>query len=118
MFILLLLCIDASNNPHHLCLVTYRTNADFTPVLSAHGNAKQYKPFHPTWPSTLDSIKEQSLNNGPKATVEQVSIEVGGMMGASGSGQLPRNEMQVQNQRRKAKIRQASKETDSAIADV
>ena len=29
----------------------------FVPTLSSHGNAKVAKPFHPTWPSTLNRIE-------------------------------------------------------------
>jgi hypothetical protein len=59
---------DASNRPHHLCLVVYYFPPGFVPALSSHGNAKEKKPFHPTWPSTLDVIKKESKQQGPKAT--------------------------------------------------
>lgn len=93
--------LDASNNPHHLCLVTYRLDAGVVPILSPHGNAKELKPFHPTWPSTLQRVKEECSSQGPKETVERVSSQVGGVLLASAPGQLPRNEKQVANQRRK-----------------
>lgn len=95
--------VDSSHNPHHLCLVSYRLSAGFTPVLSSHGNAKEYSPFHPTWPSTLKRVKEESISSGPKETVERVSSEMGGVLGASAPGQLPRNERRVTNQKRMQK---------------
>ncbi len=108
---------DASNNPHHLCLISYRLSAGFIPSLSYHGNSKDKKPFHPTWPSTLTQVKEECLAKGPKATVEQVSSEVGGVLRASASAQLPRNEKQVANQRRRVKTAQASGHPMNAAAD-
>ena len=74
-------------------------------MLSSHGNAKEYNPFHPTWPSILKRVKEESTSKGPKATVEQVSSEMGGILGASAPGQLPRNERQVTHQKRMQKGR-------------
>lgn len=70
-------------------------SAGFIPTLSSHGNAKVPKPFHPTWPSTLNRIKIESFNKEPKAIVEQVLSEVGGILGASAPGELPHNELQV-----------------------
>ena len=88
---------DADNNPHPLSLVSYRIPSGFTPVLSSHGNSLENKPFFPTWPSTLQRIKEEGVTGGPKATVELLSHEVGGVLGATAPGQLPRNEKQVVN---------------------
>ena len=82
----------------------------------SHGNSKERKPFHPTWPSTLQRIKEESSTNGPKATVEIISSEVSGMLGASSSGQLPRNEKQVANVRGKGKM--SSLTNSEAIDDL
>ena len=76
-------------------------SAGFIPTLSSHGNSKVSTPFHPTWPSTLNRVRAESLQKGPKATVEQVSSEVGGVVHASAPGELPRNELQASNQRRK-----------------
>lgn len=44
------------------------------------------------------------MTGKPKGTVEKISSEVGGMLCATASGQLPRNEMQVSNQRKKQKL--------------
>ena len=95
--------IGPSNDPHHLCLVVYRMRAGFIPTLSSHGNSKIARPFLP-WPSTLNRIKKECISKGPKAVVEQVSSEVGGV---SEPGQLPRNELQVSNQKRKGKSSEA-----------
>ena len=97
----LFLYADASNNPHHLCLLVYRMPKAFTPSIRSHGNSKDNRPFLPTWPSTLSRVKEESVRRGPKATVEHLSKEVGGMLGASGSGQMPRNEKQVSNAKKR-----------------
>ena len=72
-------------------------------LLSSHGNSKVAKPFHPTWPSTLARIKEEASTKGPKSVMNHVSSEVGGVESAVAPGQLPRNELQVLNQKRKLK---------------
>jgi len=86
---------DASNNPHHLCLVTYHIPPEFIPEIKSHGNSKSNQPFFPTWPSTKELIKQESEHGGPKETVAKVSAQVGGILKATCSGQLPRNERQV-----------------------
>ena len=78
---------DAKGNPHHLCLLTYYIPAGLKPyvVLLAHGNSKTCKPFHPTWPSTMELIKKEGTNRcgtGPKEVVARVSGKVGGVMEA------------------------------------
>jgi hypothetical protein len=69
----------------------------FVPHISSHGNSKDAKPFFPTWKSTLSRIKQCGVTTGPKAVVESLSKDVGGLLGATASGQLPRNEKQVSN---------------------
>ena len=97
--------LDGSNRPHHLRLVVYHFPPGFTPTLANHGNAKEKKPFHPTWPSTLEQIKSKCLEQGPKATVEHLSSVAGGVVGASAPGQLPRDEKQVTYMRNRGKLR-------------
>lgn len=80
---------------HHLCLLVYRLPHGFVPHISSHGNSKEDKPFFSTWKSTISRIKEAK---GPKAVVEILSKDVGGMLGATASGQLPKNEKQVQTE--------------------
>lgn len=77
----------------------------FIPKLASHGNAKDKKLFYPTWPSTMDRIKEECIEHGPKATVEHLSTEVGGVTGASAPGELPRNEKQVTNLKKQVKLK-------------
>lgn len=101
----LLLPLDASNRPHHLCLVVYHFPPGFTPTLASHGNAKEKKPFYPTRPSTLEQIRNKCLEQGLKATVEHLSTVSGGVVGASAPGQLPRDEKQVTNMRKREKLR-------------
>ena len=100
-----IISLDASQRPHHLCLLVYRFPPSFVPRLSSHGNSKEKQPFFPTWPSTHDLIKKQYLKQGPKETVERVSSEVGGVVEAAGPGQLPRSEKQVTNIRRTEKLK-------------
>ena len=75
--------------------------AGFIPKILAHGNSKTDKP---TWPSTLQQIKEECVvGTGPKSIVHAISSRVGGIEGAEAPGQLPHNEMQVTKQKRKVK---------------
>ena len=73
----------------------------FVPILASHGNAKESHPFHPTWPSTLERVKKECTTKGPKEVMEVISQEIGGVVGATAAGQLPRNEKQVANLKRK-----------------
>ena len=86
---------DATGNPHHLCLVSYRIPEGFTPEVSPHGNDKTMKPFYPTLPSTKAGIESQSKLHGPKQVLAIVSREIGGVQHASSPCELPRNERQV-----------------------
>ena len=73
--------------------MTFHLPADFKPYVKPHGNSKSTNPYHPTWPSTLTRIKEESVHSGPKEVVSCVSTSMGGVMGDSAPGQLPRNDM-------------------------
>jgi hypothetical protein len=73
-------------------------------ITTCHGNSKSCKPFHPTWPSILELVKEGSCT-GPKEVVTRVSERVGGVMGASAHEQLPRGEMQVSNAKRRLQFK-------------
>ena len=76
----------------------------FIPIISSHGNSKtDKKPFYPTWPSTLQRIKQECTMKGPKSVVHSIFSEFGGVEGAVVPGQLPRNEMQVTKQKCKLK---------------
>lgn len=90
--------LGGTNRPHHLCL------PGFVPKLASHRNVKHKIPFHPTWPSTMERVKEECAQLGPIAVVRQVSVEVRGVSGASASGELPRNEKQVTNARKRMKL--------------
>ena len=85
--------------PHHLCLVTYHFPLDgFVPVIKPLGNSTIKKePFHPTWSSTKQQIKQKCVDTGPKQVVASVSAVAGGVLRASAPGQLPRDEKQVTN---------------------
>ena len=84
---------DSKGNPHHLCLLTYYIPLGFKPYVMTHGNSKSCKPYHPTWPSTLELVKKEGSCTGPKEVVARVSERFGGVMGAIAPGQLPRGEM-------------------------
>ena len=78
--------VDASNRPHHLCLLVYRLPPGFTPKLSSHGNSKEKRPFFATWPRPLDSIKKDCLQQGPKTMIERMCAKAGGILHATASG--------------------------------
>ena len=70
----------------------------FVPEIKPHGNSTIKKePFHPTWSSTKQHIKQKCIDTGPKHVISSVSAVVGGVLGASAPGQLPRDEKQVTN---------------------
>ena len=94
---------DASGNPHHLCLAVYYIPRGFSPTASPHGNAKSKIPYHPTWPSTRELIKQECNVHGPKRVVQSVSSKVGGVMCVKTPGTLPRNEQQALYYRRTEK---------------
>ena len=50
----------------------------------------------------MAKIKVNNENKGPREVVESVSRQVGGMLGATASGQLPRDEKQVSNVKRRS----------------
>ena len=99
---------DSSENPHHLCLVSYRMPSDFVPVVAPHGNSKSLTPFFPTLPSTQKEIGNQCSTGGPKHVVSMVSKKVGGVLNAHCPGELPRNERQVTYMKQKSKMSGAS----------
>ena len=52
---------------------------------------------------------------GPKATLESISREMGGVLGATASGELPRDEKQVSNTKRRSKFVDST--TSDTVAD-
>ena len=82
---------DCNQNPHHLCLLSYRMPSGFIPSVTPHGNCKSKKPFYPTLPD----IQSQCKFNGPKSTLSLVSKNMGGVTGAKSPYDLPRNERQI-----------------------
>ena len=58
-------------------------------------------PFHPTWPSTKQRVKEECLKHGPDNVVYSISAEAGGIVGASAPGKLPQDAQQVSNFKKK-----------------
>ena len=87
---------DGEHDPHHLCLVTYHFG--FVPEIKPHGNSTIKKePFHPTWSSTKQQIRQKCVDTGPKQVVAFISAIAGGVLGASAPGQLPRDKKKVTN---------------------
>ena len=86
--------------------MVYRFPPSFKPTIVSHGNLKDKRPYYPTWPSTRELIKTHCKTYGPKATIEHVSQKVGGIMEAKGPGQLPRNERQITNIRKKERLKE------------
>ena len=67
--------------------------------------AKEKKPFYPTWPSTIDEIKNKCSMHGPKEMVEHLSSAVGGEVNASAPEELPWIKKQVTNLRQQANLK-------------
>ena len=99
-----LIFTDATNNPHHLCLLVYRLPQGFVPSITPPGNSREKSPFYPTWPSTMEQIKQESLVKGPRAADERLSLKAGGLLGATASGEMPRNEKQISNAKRRSGV--------------
>ena len=89
----------------HSVLVVYYMPKGFTPKVVAHGNSKTNSPFLATLPSTSKAIKEKCSHLGPKAVVASVESSTGGILDACYPGELPRNELQVSNYKRRVATR-------------
>ena len=98
----IIIFVDSSGDPHHLCLLSYRIPAGFQPVVTPHGNSKSSAPFYPTFPSTRQQILEQCSFQGPKNVLRMVSDKIGGITTAKSPCELPRNERQVMYTRGKS----------------
>lgn len=87
---------DHNNQPHQYCLAVYYLPSDFHPQPVPHGNSKSSASFYPTLPSTMQQMREEcKKGSGPKKVISQVSAGVGGIVSASDSCEIPRNEQQV-----------------------
>ena len=93
-----------------MCLVVYHIPYGFSPTIAAHGNSKSSQPFYPTLPSTAHLIKEKCPKSGPKSVVSLADSAVGGIIEASYPGELPHNELQVSNFKRRAQKHQLGSE--------
>jgi hypothetical protein len=81
---------------HQLSLLCYHIPTGFKPFVLPHGNSKSKVPFYPTWPSTMNSIKQElKQKHGPKEVVSLVSKKSGSMLEVRAPGQLARSELQV-----------------------
>lgn len=70
--------------------------------MKSHGNSKAQTPYHLTWSSTKQRIKDECNIKGPKNTVSTISTDVGGIIHATAPGELPRNEKQIFNYKQRA----------------
>lgn len=85
------------------CLVQYwfESGIEHEVAVRPHGNSRRKQlPFCRTMPSTLLSLKDKASAHPPKAAIDVVYTEKGGIMKAASVGQLPRNYQQVSNLRR------------------
>lgn len=89
---------DASNNPHHLCLLVYRMPKGFTPIIKSHGNSKDNRPFLPTWPNTLSRVKDERVLKQLLSVFQRRWVE---FWVHQDQGKIPRNEKQVSNAKKK-----------------
>ena len=71
--------------------------------MAPHGNSKSDRPFFPTLPSTMEMIRKRSSEGGPKEVVGTVSARLGGVMKAADACELPRDEQQVSQMKRRLK---------------
>lgn len=99
----LLECYITGGTSLSRCLVQYwfESGIEHEVVVRPHGNSRRKRlPFCRTMPSTLLSLKEEAQAHPPKAAIDVVYSENGGIMKAASVGQLPRNHQQVSNLRR------------------
>ena len=76
------------------CLVQYwfESGIEHEVAVRPHGNSRRkLLPFCCTMPSTLLSLKEEASAHPPKAAIDVVYTDKGGIMKAASIGQLPRN---------------------------
>ena len=93
----------------------YHFPPGFIPTVKTHGNAKSDdQPFHPTWASTKQHIKQKCVTQGPDGAVACISTEADGIVRACAPGKLSRNAQQVSNYKTKAKL---SSKGESSVAD-
>ena len=79
-------------------IVQYYFHGDEHAILICpHGNSKKSHPYVHTMPSTLEKLSTAATEKTPKPAVHTVSSQVGGVLGASSAGSLPRNERQVKD---------------------
>lgn len=81
------------------CLIQYWfKDGNEHPVKIRFHNAKcKTEPFCWTHPSSLVALKEEEAISSPKAAIQKVYSDKGGIMKATSFGELPRNQQQVSN---------------------
>ena len=83
-------------SPHRYCLAVYYIPHGFYPQPVPHGNSKSSTSFYLTLPSTMQQMRDQCIQgSGQKQVVSVVTASVGGIVSASDSCAIPRNEQQV-----------------------
>ena len=95
---------DESYNPHPLCLVVYYIPSGYSPIIASHGNSKSTQPYFLTLPSTTMDIKKKCVSSGPKEVVSNIESSAGSILDATYPGQLPRNEQQISNFKRRTPV--------------
>jgi len=88
--------------------------------VKSHGNAKdKKKPFFPTKKTVLKGIKsQQTRKETPKETLQQLTQDAGGVLGADSSSSIPRSRQQIYDARRLPKSTSTSvRATQDSFAD-
>lgn len=76
------------------------------------GTPSLNQPYFPTLPSTSEDIKKKCMSYSPKEVVSSIDNSAGGIIDATYPGQLPRNEQQVSNFKRRVPISTGQKLSD------
>lgn len=98
-----LFLVDAEKKPHRYCFVVYYVPKNLKIKVAPHGNSKGDRPFFSTLPSTMNIIKGKCSDSGPKEVVGGVCSKIGGVLEASDVCELPRDEQQISQAKRRMK---------------
>lgn len=86
----------------------------------SHGNAKdERKPFFPAKKTLIEGIKsQQTKKDTPKETLQQLTRDAGGILGADSLGSIPQSRQEIYDVRRLLKpTSSAARATQDSFAD-
>ncbi len=94
--------VEPGGKMHPVVLTAYKFDGvpEHTVVTRPHGNSKTNKPYRRTMASTKTHLATKLKTEKPKDAVFQSK---GGLLGAKGAGELPRDRTQAYNLNRKAR---------------